>query len=108
MFGNVHFWTFGQLLENLRKVVSYLWEITKNVFMYCKNIFYHLKIIFLFLRGHVISSTALYHVSFPLLLILRFSSDPLKTSQGMLSLKVFRLSDKMMTMYKDAEFNAER
>ncbi|KAL9980869.1 hypothetical protein ACROYT_G009508 [Oculina patagonica] len=34
--------------------------------------------------------------------------DPLKTSQGMLSLKVFRLSDKMMAMYKDAEFSAER
>lgn len=34
--------------------------------------------------------------------------DPLKTSQGMLSLKVFRLSDKMMTMYKDEEFSAEK
>ena len=37
-----------------------------------------------------------------------FTSDPLKTSQGMLSLKVFRLSDKMMSMYKESEFNAER
>lgn len=34
--------------------------------------------------------------------------DPLKTSQGMLSLKVFRLSDKMMSMYKDEEFSAEK
>lgn len=34
--------------------------------------------------------------------------DPWKTSQGMLSLKVFRLSDKMMAMYKEAEFNAEK
>ena len=41
------------------------------------------------------------------MIVFRYS-DPLKTSQGMLSLKVFRLSDKMMTMYKDAEFSAER
>ncbi|KAM7451921.1 Eukaryotic translation initiation factor3 subunit H [Porites harrisoni] len=34
--------------------------------------------------------------------------DPWKTSQGMLSLKVFRLSNKMMAMYKEAEFNAEK
>ena len=37
-----------------------------------------------------------------------FLLDPWKTSQGMLSLKVFRLSDKMMAMYKEAEFNAEK
>lgn len=37
-----------------------------------------------------------------------FFLDPWKTSQGMLSLKVFRLSDKMMAMYKEAEFNAEK
>ncbi|XP_068747820.1 eukaryotic translation initiation factor 3 subunit H-like [Montipora capricornis] len=34
--------------------------------------------------------------------------DPLKTAQGMLSVKVFRLSDKMMSLYKESEFNAER
>lgn len=34
--------------------------------------------------------------------------DPLKTAQGMLSVKVFRLSNKMMAMYKESEFSAER
>lgn len=43
-----------------------------------------------------------------LLMPLCSSLDPLKTSQGMLSLKVFRLSDKMMSMYKDEEFSAEK
>lgn len=37
-----------------------------------------------------------------------FDLDPLKTAQGMLSVKVFRLSNKMMAMYKESEFSAER
>ena len=41
-------------------------------------------------------------------LILFLTSDPLKTAQGMLSVKVFRLSNKMMAMYKESEFSAER
>ena len=41
-------------------------------------------------------------------LILFFTSDPLKTAQGMLTVKVFRLSNKMMAMYKESEFSAER
>ncbi|EDO39430.1 predicted protein [Nematostella vectensis] len=34
--------------------------------------------------------------------------DPLRTSQGMLTLKAFRLSDEMMKLYKDGEFSADK
>lgn len=104
--------------ENFQKHLSDLWinfressEIFRKspktlLHMYCKNIFQYSKRNFLSLHGHIISFTScLFSTSINTALV---SSDPLKTSQGMLSLKVFRLSDKMMTMYKDAEFSAER
>ena len=73
--------------------------------MYCENICQHRETLYLCAAMYYPLIIPLFHY---LILFFFFLSDPLKTSQGMLSLKVFRLSDKMMTMYKDAEFSAER
>lgn len=53
-----------------------------------------------------LSVSAQYERNFKKMLL--YYLDPLRTSQGMLTLKAFRLSNEMMKIYKEGEFTPEK